>query len=507
MKKYLLQLLLMLAVNYSYGVPPTQPYRILLVTNINSCTFCNHTTGTIIKNDPVFKNVNFLLSPEEATAEQAKLFLEEMMQRPCAIILDSMLYAKIASTIAIFKMPHVVVLDSINNILFKTPIDSVRFYRDVLQTFAPARYHTKVISNSRIKKIIGWRTLNKIDDHYIVTGWQSSDRMFVYNKATNRLDSVFITNNDSLIKALIEKGDGHDIDIARMKKVYKDYDLPYSLIQFGTNAIQVNDHIASSIDLLYVDPDKPLDTITSEWLSFVFTYKPSAKQMKIIPLKDWESDSANGYIFDHYKLDYQSYREINDSTWLIGGKEDNRNDWDPENNPRMNDTSILLFNRQKDPDKGYKHEQLFYYFTKSAGESKLHYANKYIMVSYDSIYTFDREKMNEPGYMFQYTFEYPYLYYNASPFIYNDTDKSLFDIRMLNKNITWIHTLNTDEHVVRILVQEKKKKILYVLWKHNYQLLKTVELGDLPSKNNMILEGENIYFMNKEGQIVEMEKR
>lgn len=508
MKKYLLQLIvMMLTIQHAPAITPTDPYRILLVTNINSCTFCNQSTGMIIKNDPLFRDVHFLLSDEDVTPDQAKLFLEEMMQRPCKITLDNALYHKIESTINVFKMPHVVILDTLNNLIFKTPVDSVRFYRDVIGTFSPEKYRKTVLSNNRIKKIIGWRTLNKVNNYYIVTGWQSSEKMFVYNKLTHKLDSVFLTNNDTLIKALIKKGDGHDIDIARMKKVYKTYGLPYSLIQFGTNAITTNDMISSSLDLLYVDPDKPLDTITSEWLSYAFTFKPSTKEMKITPIKDWESDSANGYIFDRYKLDYQSYLQLNDSTWLIGGKEDQQQEWDLENNPRLNDTTIGLFNRKQDPDKGYKLEQLFYYYTKTPAGTKLRYNNRHLLIAYDSMYTFDGQKMNEPGYMFQYSFNYPYLFYNSSPFIYNETDKSLFDVRTLNKNITWIHALNTEDNVLRILVQEKKKKVLYILWKDNHQLLKSVSLGDLPSKNNIILEKENLYYMNKEGQIVEMERR
>jgi hypothetical protein len=277
------------------------------------------------------------------------------------------------------------------------------------------------------------------------------------------------------------------------------------LIQFGTNAITQPGQISSSMDLLYVHPDKPLDTISSEWLSFVFTYKPAARQMKIISVKDWESDSANGYLFDHYKLDYQSYVELNDSTWLLGGKEYIETPWDPEDNPILNDTTMLLFNRKKDPEKGYKLETLFFYFSKPSGSSKLRYANKYIKVSYDSIYTFEGQKMNEPGYMFQYMFEYPYLFYYSSPLIYNDADKSLFDIRTVHKDISWIYALNTDKNIMRILVQENKKEVLYVLRKSDHSVLKRFSFGDLPAKNNIVLEKENLYYMNKEGQIIEME--
>jgi hypothetical protein len=226
MKKYLLQLIMMmLTTQYAFASTPKNPYRILLVTNISSCTFCNRSTGLILQNDPLFKNIDFLMSDEEVTMEQARSFLEEMMQRPCKITLDNTLYDTIASAIDDFKMPQVVILDTLNTILFKTPVDSVPFYTDVIETFTALSYHRNVISNNRIKKIIGWRTLNKVGSYFLVTGWQSSEKMFIYNKTTQKLDSLFITSNDSLIHSLIKSGDGNDIDMRRMKKVYKDYNL------------------------------------------------------------------------------------------------------------------------------------------------------------------------------------------------------------------------------------------------------------------------------------------
>lgn len=476
----------------------------ILITNINSCSMCNHTTASIITDNTMFNNIEFLLSAEDVTQEQAKEFLTEMMSRPCKITLDTRLYDKIASSISFFKMPHLIVLDTMNKVLFKTPIDSIPYYTDVIETYSNSIYKNSVVSNDRIKKIIGWRTLNKVDNYFIVTGWQNSDKVYIYDKTTNKLDSLYFTNNDEIIHSLIKAGDDHDIDMAKMKAVYKKYQQPYNLIQFGTGAISGEDQISSSIDLQYIDPDKRLDTIQSEWLTYVYSFKPATKKMKILPLVDWASDSLKGYIFDQYKVDYQSYRELNDSTWIIGGEEYIEEPYDMKNNPIVNDSTMLLINRQ--PKSNYKQDQLFFYFHKAKDDPKLRYSGKYIKIEFDSIRSFAGEKLNEPGYMWQYEFKYPYFYYNAAPLIYNDLDKSIFDVRKLNKNITWIHALDIDQNVIRILVQEKKNRVLYVVLKDSMKIIKRHNFGEIPSKNNIVLEKENIYYMNKEGQIIEMVK-
>jgi hypothetical protein len=502
MKKILL-LTALLATMCSFAGTPKDPYRMILITNINSCSMCNHTTASIVSNNPLFNNIEYLMSAEDATAEQAKEFLEEMMQRPCKVTINTKLYDRIAETITIFKFPHLVILDTANKILFKTPIDSIVHYYDVIETYTNKKYKTKTFSNDRIRKVIGWRTLNKVGNYFVVTGWQNSEKVYVLNKENKALDSIYLTTNDDVIHRLIQSGNGKDINMEDMKVVYKKYDMPYSLIQFGTGALSGKDQISSSIDLQYVDPNGRFDTIESTWLVYGYTYKPATKKLRILPIVDWASDSANSYVFDHYKFDYQSYQEIDDSTWLMGGKEDIQEEYDLNNNPRRNDT-ILLFNRL--PKKNYQLDRVFFYFRKAHDDTKLRYANKYIKVSFDSIASFEGDKMNEPGYMWTYQLQYPYFYYNNAPLIYNDLDKSIFDIKKISKNITWIHAMDVDKNVLRILVQEKKNRVLYVVWRNSMKVMKRYNFGELPSRNNIVLEGENIYYMNKEGQIIEMTK-
>jgi hypothetical protein len=450
MKQYVLQPILLLAILCMFSAS-ARPHRIPHTTNISPCSFCNCSTG-IIADDPLCDTIAFCL-PGEATT-----------------------------------------------------LDSVCCFHNVPTTLPDTPYKKNVIVNNRLKSIAGWRTLNKVGHYYIITGWQSSEKMFIYNKVTAKLDSLYITSNDSLIRALIKQGSGCNIDIARMKAMYKAYNLPYSLIRFGTNALTKGDKITSSFDLFYIDPGKTHDTISSEWLSFVFTYKPSTREMKILPVKDWESDSANGFLFGRYKLDYQYYSQENDSTWLLGGKEYVQADWDPENSPLLDDPLMPFAKRKREREKGYAFEQLFCYFTRSGHDQRLRYSGRHVLIPYDSLYTFDGEKMNEPGYLFRYGWLHPYIFYHASPFIYNTANRSVYDIRKLNADITWIHAMHTDEHVVRILTQENTSKVLYVLWKHNLQLIKRIPLGDLSSRNTIILEKENLYFMNNDGHIVEMVK-
>lgn len=448
--------------------------RVLIAININSCSFCNKATNSIINEDLIGK-VDLLFYSEDASAEQVDEFITNNFTKKPQYIFNDKLYKNVTQNIKIFKSPIFIILDTTHTVVKTFPIDSIHFYQDLIRSAINAKSTKTEMSNDRIKRMSGYRRVNKVGDHLFITGMGNPTKIYDYNLATKSLDSLCFTNNDKLIYKLLEMRGVKNINIAEVRKFYKEKHLPYELISFNTRPFSTNDRLADIMYVEYLDPKKYSDTISTELLFFLFSYNPQAKDLRIHKYKHYEKDWESAEIVDDLRLDYIMLSQVNDSVWLMGTEHIN----EPANS-----------------------EKTFLYFSNTSNNKELRYNGKKWSVSTDSMVTFNNEIMNNPMRIYFYELLPSFLYYNESPFYYNHKTRQTFNIRDFSGNGTWVYDMEETDNTLSVLVEENESIVLYNLDKPSKRILRREVFGKNDSKGNVILYDGNIVYTNKKGDIV-----
>lgn len=458
-------------------------YRAFIAMNVNSCSYCNKITPLFMNG--TLRDATFLFSEEDVTHEQAAAFVQTIMGKPCKILVDEKFFNEVSSGITLFKMPHVVIADSMRHIVFKKPIDSAGYYSDVLHALLNnGPYTLTKLSHPRLTRIAGQKSISKCGSSIAVGSWQQRDRIYLYNITTRKLDSLAFS--DKMIRELLRLGGSACTDPAKVRTAWDRAGMGNDIIEFSATTTADSSRIYGMISMYYpVDVDSlkpgPDGFPDISWSPFVFSYEPRLKKLTVSPFKYYETDSiGRASIHDGFGLDYDYRQQINDSTWLFGAN-------------KLRDTVPA----------DARGEKMYYYFRKYPSEQRLRYAGRQILFAYDSLVTFSGEQMNKPNYRYQTKLIYPYLVYMGSPSIMNHETGAIFNVSGISNKISWIYDAALSDHTIRLLVKEDKYFVLYTLERSDNHVLHRKEIAPTDAKSNVVLDGENIFYMNKAGEVIQ----
>ena len=474
MKPIYLLVALVLSNLYGFANDSTIQNRVLIAININSCSFCNKATNAIISEELIGK-IDLLFSSEEATAEQVDEFVTTNFPIKPRYVFNDALYKNATQHIKIFKSPMCIILDTNYSIVKTFPIDSTHAYEDLIKATLHEKVRKIELGNDRIKRMSGYRRLNKVGNHLFITGMGNPTKIYDYNLDTQTLDSLCFTNNDKLIYKLLDMRGVKNINVAEVRKFYKEKHLPYELTSFSTRPFNTLSRLTDVLYVEYLDPKHYADTISTELLFFLFSYDPKAKDVRIHKYKYYEKDWESAEIVDDLRLDYIHLLQINDSLWMMGTE-------------HINDSVST--------------KKTFVYFSNTSDNKELRYNGKQWSVPTDSMITFTNEPMNNPMRIYFYELLSTVLYYNESPFYYNHKTGQVSDIRDIAPDCDWIHDMEETEHTLSVLLEENDMLVLYNLDKLSKRLLKREVFGKNDSKGNVILDEGNIVYTSKRGTIV-----
>lgn len=459
----------------SFAQGSTIHNRVLIAININSCAYCNKATNSIIDKSLTDK-IDLVFSSEDATPEQVDEFITNNFDAKPRYVFNDKLYQKISKNVKLFKNPYFIILDTNNAIVTYFPIDSVLYYKDLIDATIKKKKTKTEISNDRIKRTSGYSNINKVNDYLFVTSWANPNKTYYYNLKTKVLDSLYFYNNEKLIYKLLEMKGVKGINVSEVKKIYKEHRLPYELVSFSTRPYNTDKRFYNIMYVQYLDPKLLSDTISPELLFFLFSFDPKAKDLKIHTYKYWEKDWESGEVVDDLRLDGAVLSEINDSLWMMGAEH---------------------INEEKSDKK------TFLYYANNNADKELKYNGQKFSIRTDSMLTFDNEPMNNPVRLYLYRLLPSFLFYTESPFYYNYKLGKTFNIRNISDDITWIFDAHETDNTLSILLEENSSLVVYNLDKNTNQILSREYLGKNDTKGNAVLdENGNVVYLNKKGSIV-----
>lgn len=449
--------------------------RVLIAININSCSYCNKATNSIIDEDLIDK-VDLLFYSEDVSAEQVDEFLTNNFTKKPRYIFNDRLYKSVTRDIKFFKNPVFIILDTSHAIVKYFPIDSTVFYMDlILSTIDKGTPIKTEVSNGRIKRMSGYSRINKVENHLFITGMGSPTKIFDYNLKTQSLDSICFSDHDKFIYKLLDMRGVKNINVAEVKRLYREKHLPYDIVSFSGRPYSTNTRLNNAMYVEYLDPQILTDTISAQLLFFLFSYDPVGRDFRVHKYKHFEKDEMEGEILDDLRLDYIMLSQVNDSLWMMG-------------------TEHIA--------EQTNNEKTFLYFSNTSKNSELRYNGKKWSIRTDSMIMFNNEPMNNPMRLYFYELLPSFLYYNESPFYYNHKTQQTFNIRELSENIEWILDMEETENTLVVLVEEEEKIVLYNLEKQSKKMLKREVFGKNDSRGNVILYDGNVVYTNKKGAIV-----
>ncbi|MEI6594186.1 MAG: hypothetical protein WCO28_01400 [Bacteroidota bacterium] len=466
MKKIIIIYLVLLL---TFKVTAANRYTLYFLINVNSCSNCNLFSRDLLFNRNIFNNTTFLLSDQEVTQDQAKQYLNELFDTICTIELNDKLFSLFSEQISFFKMPHLIISDSTNKIVFQTPIDSIRLNISTIETYLQQRDET-VLLNSRLRQLIGFKTITKVKNKLFITAYQQKEKVFIYNLDTRILDSIYLS--DKILNMMLGSASIKNPDAAATIQFYKKNNFPYHLAEFGITPCTDGHYFYANIDIMYVDIRKKTDTVVPAWFPFLLKYDPVTSVFSYHKYSYFQSN-PDPYGVSELKQDGEYKQYFNDSTWLLGAD--------------VKQT-------------GYKKSKAILKFTTNSKTKELVYSSTQTIITADSLMTFTGRNMNNPAEEYSYKLTGSFLFFNQSPLIQNIQTKKVIDVRKFDPAINWIYDISIKGNNLYILTQKGKDFLLISLNNSDYSLIQT-ETITKNAKGNVELDGDTIYYMDKTGNI------
>jgi hypothetical protein len=449
----------------------------------NSCHNCNKLASTISKNQNLFKEVKFVFNSNEINEQQAKMFLYDLnIKQSVKIIVDDSIFKLLNQQNETIIKPTLLVKNTLGATLLYTSVDSISFYKKEINSYLPKKVVSKSIEIQRLKYFYGPRTISLINDYVFILNWQINHKIFFINLESFKLDSIDLKTNDTLLKNLLVLAGQKNLEPEKMKSFFAEIEYPVDPLQFNTNFTSNEKTFSTEIDLLFFDPKNNQDSILMpNRETYLFSFEPNKRKAIINKLKRWKQDSLNENITNNLMLDYNYYSQINDSTWLLGGKENN----DEYNSQSINNKFKLykpffLFKLMK--DKSYEF-----------GDSMIVYKN-------DIMLDFKNTEMNEVGRIYPYFLAFPHLIFNESGTINNiGQNNGPIDLLSYNKRISYIFDAYIENNNINILVQEEKHFFTYLINLETKKMLNKTDLGSVDSRGNVVYRQGKIIYISKSG--------
>lgn len=478
-------------------------YKIYFLLDVYACTSCGQMVKDINRYPALGNTGSFLFSSDEVTQEQADDFLSETFGKPVNAVVNKSLFNKVAGSQQRFKIPKLAIYDSISQrTIHLMQIDSIYYNIDLINLYlnSGGSYKHTTYSNPRIRRLIGQKNINKVGDKLFISAYQNTDRIYIFDLATEKLDSIFIS--DETLKKLYEAGGIVNPDISKLRAYHKQNNLSMPLIQFHSMPYSDDKQFTDYLNVWYYDPDYTGDTIDPKGISFFVNYNVEKRQLKIQEFDYWESNPPTGkfyqqYIPSKYAQEFTYKRMINDTTWIVSG--------------------------DKQPDQGKENSKTIMLLKFTKAGKKWQYSGHKDSLYVEQINDFKGENLNDPtkGYIYQY--KQPYLFFGVSPIIKDFSNGKTIDLSTVDKKINWVFDLEYTANLVNVLVQKPEDGIYLLAFdRGSLKLLsqelvykkkaastsgnENAELEDFSYQSNTVLKDGKMYFVSKKGEIVQLEK-
>lgn len=420
--------------------------------------------------------VTLLFNSSDATAEQVQEFVTTTFGNDIPYIMNDTLYQEAARHIQFFKYPHLVVMDATNKVVMQLPINEVRSSKDLLRVYQKHQWQQKEYANKQLRKNYSFRHLNHVGEYLFISDWGTSNKIYYLNTHTNKLDSIYLANADSLINQLIAQKGFRGVDAQNVKKSFKKYGFPYEIASFATHPRPIGNLYNNVLYIEFVEEKNLSDTVRPELLRYLFSFNPKTKKYIFYDYKSYAVDEYSEELEDDLRLEYGHLERIHDTLWMIGTEHINQFQSTPKT---------------------------FAYLSKSPTDSVLFYKGEKLVIPTDSLYDFDGQQMGNPIRLEFFKLMPSFLVYMSSPYFYRRSDNAIFNIRNFVPEATWIHDAQETENVLTFITEGNNLLYMSHIYKPTMQLLKreyVCKVGEI--KSNVLLdESLNAYFIQKSGVV------
>lgn len=472
MKFTLIYIILLFGLNSS--IAKNKSYVLISFSN---CTFCNNSLRIIQDNDHFISSSVLLGSAEDANIRQLKsLALDNFKINFRDYKIDTKLYDKLAGG-NYYKIPCFAIVNSQNELVFKTTVDSLQFYQPIIkQNLNPKTQVAKLkpISCLRLTDIGGYSSLQIHNEMVGINFFNKSDRIYLLDTKTQKLDSLFFSYDDLLLKKLFKMANETYADPKAVIDFAKNNMLPYDLHHFGSLSLN-GDVITSTDHLLYVDLRDTSEMISATWKQFILSISLSKKELSFYYIDNWQDSTNKPIEFRNFDFNDQFYNKESDSTWLVSSK-------------KLQVTNAIDLNL---------------YMVRFKADAK----NRLIPIGIDSFpqlnfIDFKGKPLNKPNFIIPFHYGNGLLYFNESPFVL--VNKKWVNVQKSIPSLDWIYnvTIDSSSEVLTLMVREstKKKSIIYYDLTSK-QVVNRIALPTFEPKSNVVFKDDIMVFLDSKGNL------
>lgn len=449
-----------------------------ILISFSNCTFCNNSLRIIQDDNHLIASSVLLGSAEDASINQLKSLAEENFRITFKDYkIDSKLFDKISDGI-FYKMPCFAIVNSQNQVVFKTTVDSVVFYHSIIKQHLSPKSKiskSKPISNKRLSQIGGYSSIQVFNNTVGISYFNKSDRIYFLDTKTKLLDSLYFSNDAILLGKLFKLAGVNDCDPKSSILFSKENQLPYDLHHFGSLSLN-GDALSTTDHLLYVNPkDTTNEILSPNWKQFVLSLSVSKKTLGFYYVDQWHDSLIKPKQFYNYDFNDQYYYKESDSTWLISGKKLT------PNNPTDLNLYMIRF--------------------------KANSGNILIPISVDSFpkiefIDFNRKSLNKPNFIIPFEYSKELLYFNESPFVL--VNNTWVNIQKSIRNINWIYDIEIDPtgKLLTLVIRENNnnKSVIFFDISSN-AVINSIKLPSFEPKSNLMLHKNTLLFLDSNGSL------
>lgn len=451
--------------------------RSFILVSFSNCSYCNNSLRIIPDGDHFIASSVLLGSAGDATVKQLKSLAEENFKINFSnYIIDTKLFEKITNGV-FYKMPCFAILNSNNEILFRTTVDSLGFYQTLIKQYLNPKLKIsklKPIENRRLSEIGGYSSIQVLDEKIGISYFNKSDRIYFLDSKTNKLDSLYFSNDEILLGKLFKLSGENESDPKTVIDFSKRNKLPFDLHHFGSLSLK-GDLLSTTDHLLYVNLKDTSEYISALWKQFVISISLSKKKINFYFIEQWHDSISKPDEFKKFDFNDQLYSQESDSSWVISVKK-----IIPDN---PSDLNLYL------------------------ARFKITSENKLLPVGIDSFpkivfKDFVGKSLNKPNFIIPFEYRKNLLFFNESPTI-------LVNNKWINlqKNIPaldWIYDveLDAESKLLTLVVRENSKKRSVIYFDlYSQSVVNKVLLPKFEPKSNVLFKNETLIFLNSEGSL------
>jgi hypothetical protein len=445
-----------------------------MVVSFAGCANCSNSLRIFSSQQNLFRNTILLSDPRLVNKEQLiNISIENFGVHFGKYLLDEKLYERFTNG-SIPKLPYFIVTKG-QEVLLKLRVDSLANYRGLVSFFdeLPQKALSKTYKNNRLSQIGGYADLAIKDQYAFVKYFNKGDRVYIYDLLNGSLDSIYFSKNATLLKQLLKQAGDTLTNPAATIEFFEQYGLPFNLFQFGKGNATKEGFMFSN-NLLYVNVDEIDTLISPTWIQYLVDYQVENKKTTFFSLKNWHDTLLRPKSFMDYMLDDYAYYKIDSLHYRASAK----------------------FNRAKQEGKA---EIAFVDFKLEANGLV-----PVAAITFPEMFLkdFKNAPLLKEYYVTQLNYENGFLFFNESP-QYN-LHGNWYSFDTFNLNLKWIldAKLIPETNIIQLAAtNNSNQSFLFYLDLTNQKVIHQVKLKLGDYKSNSVLNGNRIYYLDKEGRM------